>query len=57
MNAAAQLLDHLEAAHLRHLQIQQNDIRTELGNLLECADAIIRFAGDLNARMELHLLA
>ena len=48
---------HIKAAGARHLNIQQHDIGSELGDPLGGLHAILGFAGDLHVRMRRQQLA
>jgi hypothetical protein len=46
--AALQLPDHIEAAHPRHLEVEENNIRLEPGDLTERLLSVLGFSYDFN---------
>jgi hypothetical protein len=54
---AGQTVDQFEAAHAGHLNIQENQVRQELGNLAESLLAIVGFTNHFNALQAVQLLA
>ena len=46
--AALQFPDHIEAAHPRHLEVEEDNIGLETGDLAECFLAVLGFAYDLH---------
>jgi len=41
-----QLLNRLDAAHCRHLDIKKDDVRTKNHRLGECIQAVLRLSDD-----------
>lgn len=52
MRSALQPLNDLEPTHLRHLQIQKDDVRLQRLDFHQSALAVIRFADDLNVGLQ-----
>ena len=53
---AAELADHFEAAHQGHLQIEEDELWLQGGDLVQCLAAIGGFANHLDLRKVLELL-
>lgn len=47
--------DHLKTAHHRHLDVQENQIRSQIGDLLQGLHAVLRFADCNNFRNRFQL--
>ena len=53
----ADLADDFKAAHLGHLEIQQDEVRVLTGDLLQRRCAVVRFGNHLNARDRFQFVA